>query len=189
MCSPSPGGGEGATEAQGTPEAFSPREHQSLMFRVECTSRPCGCNGLTGCMWGGGGPASHVARGAQSQWGPWQAASWSLRSARRDDQVRGSNLPEVTWPLRRRAETYLVSAQTSTFCLPGIQKQQFASRAGVPNPRVSGQCQSGCLLGKMPHSRGASSFTCRSPLSNCHLNHLPPHPLPSGSREKLSSGK
>ena len=55
MCSPSPGGGEGATEAQGTPEAFSPREHQSLMFRVECTSRPCGCNGLTGCMWGGGG--------------------------------------------------------------------------------------------------------------------------------------
>ena len=32
-------------------------------------------------------------------------ASWSLRSAGRDDQVRGSNLPEVTWPVRGRAET------------------------------------------------------------------------------------
>ena len=61
MRSPSPGWGEGAAEAQVTPEAFSPREHQSLMFHIEGASPPCDCNGLTECS-GGRGACSACGR-------------------------------------------------------------------------------------------------------------------------------
>ena len=96
-------------------------------------------------------------------------------------KVGVSNLPEVTWPVRGRAGTYTVSAQTWRLPPPWNPRGAVCVQSRGPQNPGPRPVLVWCLLGMMPHSRGASKVSPATPTAQIATRTIFPRiPCPQG---------